>query len=56
VLLQLRQCGVNPLFELRFLNEAASQGHRCVAKVLTGRFGACQPSDQFFDLRQQSNL
>ena len=56
MLLQLGQCGVNSLFELRFLNEATSQGHRCVAKVLTGRFGACQPSDQFFDLRQQSNL
>ena len=56
MLLQLGQCGVNSLFELRFLNETASQGRRCLAKVLTGGFGACQPSDEFFDLRQQSNL
>ena len=56
MLLQLGQCRVNSLFELHFLNEAASEGRRCLAKVLTGRFRACQPSDQCFDLRQQSNL
>ena len=56
MLLQLGQCRVNSLFELRFLNEAASQDRRGLAKVLTGGFGGGQPSDQFFDLRQQSNL